>query len=228
MCDVLQDLATQQAAESAAATAKAAAHQAAWMEQHAAKKAEVAAYKEQQQQQQATAQQLAQQAEAEARAAAAAAIEAQKPAVAARQALSRDRLHLQLEQQKQRQLKLESRKQRLAAIAEALSPHVARDPQRLLQPTAASVAAIEAGLEEVGSAAAAAFRPVHGYTSAQVAADPRFKVVEALTRAGLINGAAKGYVGQVVSGMQPVTALRRGNLTTGQLQAMQSRQQSQW
>lgn len=169
---------------------------------------------------------MAEQAEAEARAAAAAAVEAQRPAVAARQAMSWDRMQQQIEQQKQRQVDLEARQQRLAALAETFAPHVTRDPQRLLQPTAASAAAVEAGVEGVGIAAGAAFRPVHGFTTAQVVADPRFRVVEALRQAGLTGGAAKGYVQQVFSGMQPANAIRRGNLTTGQLQAMQGREAS--
>eukprot|EP00878_Enallax_costatus_P012993 GHUV01013575.1.p1 GENE.GHUV01013575.1~~GHUV01013575.1.p1 ORF type:complete len:267 (+),score=153.64 GHUV01013575.1:114-914(+) len=217
-----KELALQREAEAAAIAVKAAEQQAAWLEQHAAKKAQVAQYKQQQQEQQVAEQLAAEQAAAEALAAAEAAIDAQKPAVAARQAMALDRMQQQIEQQKQQQAELEARQKRLAALAEAFAPHVDRDPQRLLQPTAASAAAVEAGAQEVQDHTGAAFRPVHGYNTAQVVADPRFRVVEALREAGLTGGAAKGYVQQVFTGMQPVTAARRGNLTTGQLEAMQA------
>lgn len=219
----MQELAQQLETEAAAAAATAAEQQAAWIEQREAKKAQIAQYRDQQQEQQAAVQLAEEQAAAEARAAAEAAMDAQKPAVAARQAMAWDKMQQQIEQQKQRQVELEARQKRLAALAEAFAPHVDRDPQRLLQATAASAAAVEAGAQEVQDAAGAAFRPVHGYNTAQVVADPRFRVVEALRDAGLTGGAAKGYVQQVFSGMQSDTAGRRGNLTTGQLEALQAR-----
>lgn len=210
-CLPLQELAARKEAKAKAIAAKVATAQAAWQQEHAAKKAQVAQYQQQVAQQMAEAQEAAAIAAAEAAAAAQAALAAQQPAVAARQAERRDRLQQQLEQQRQRQAAMAERQARLDAIAKALAPNVPNDPQRLLQPTAASTATADP--------AGAAFKPVHGYTTAQVVADQRFRVVEALHAAVLLNTAAKGYVQQVVASVQPTAATRVDNLNTVQLQA---------
>ncbi|KAF6264765.1 hypothetical protein COO60DRAFT_1624134 [Scenedesmus sp. NREL 46B-D3] len=161
--------------------------------QHEGKKAQVQQYKQELAQQLARAKGAEEQAAAEAAAALQASIAAQRPMVAARQAGCLGKRQEQLQQHQQRQERLAERQARL--------------------PTAASAAAADA------AAGAAAFQPVHGYTTAQVVADPRFRVVEALNSAGLLSGAVKGYVQQVVAAVQPATASRIDNFTTTQLQA---------
>jgi chromosome segregation ATPase len=208
-----QELAVQQEAEARAAAAQAAAAQAAWQQQHDAKKAQVQHYKQQLAEQLAHAREAEEQAAVEAAAVLQAAIAAQKPIVEARQAECLEKRQEQMQQHHQRQAQREERRAQLDAIAAVLAPNIASDPARVLQPTAASAAAADA------AAGGAAFKPVHGYTTAQVVADPRFRVVEALNSAGLLSGAAKGYVQQVVAAVQPATASRIDNYTSSQLQA---------
>lgn len=213
LCFLLQELAAQQEAAAAEAALQAAAAQAAWQQQHEAKKAHVQQYKQQLAEQLAHAKAAEEQAAAAAAAALQATIAAQKPVVEARQAECLEKRLEQLQQHQQRQEQLAERQARLEAIAAALAPHIQSDPARVLQPTAASAAAADC------IAGAAAFKPVHGYTTAQVVADPRFRVVEALSSAGLLAGAAKGYLQQVVAAVQPATASRIDNYTSSQLQA---------
>lgn len=142
-------------------------------------------------------QQLAEKQAAELQAAAAQAaadaIEAHRPAVAARQADALQRRQQHQEQLRQRAAAAEDRQLRLAATAAALGPSIERDPERLLQATAASAAAAP----EVGQA----FKPVHGFTSQQVTADPRFRLVEAIREAGALRGGASsvGYLKQALA-----------------------------
>jgi hypothetical protein len=210
---VRQELALQQEAAAHAAAQQAAAAQAACQQQHAAKKAQVQQYKQQLAEQLAQAKAAEEQAAAGAAAAVQASIAAQKPVVEARQMESLVKRQEQIKHHQRRQEQLAEQRARLDAIAAALAPHVASDPARVLQPTAASAAAADDAVN------AAAFRPVHGYTTAQVVADPRFRVVEALNSAGLLTGAAKGYAQQLVAAVQPATASRIDNYTSSQLQA---------
>lgn len=125
--------------------------------------------------------------------AAADAIEANRPAVAARQEEALQRRQQHQEQQRLAAAAAHARQQRLAAIAAALGPKLERDPVRVLQATAASAAAAPL----VGQA----FKPVHGFTSQQVTADPRFRLVEALREAGALRGGASsvGYLKQALA-----------------------------
>jgi chromosome segregation ATPase len=208
-----QEHAAQEEAQARAAAAQAAAAQAAWQQQHHAKKAQVQQYKQQLAEQLAHAKEAEEHAAAEAAAALQAVIAALKPNVEARQAECLEKRQEQMQQHQRRQVQLAERRARLDAIAAALAPHIPSDPARILQPTAASPAAADE------AASGSAFKPVHGYTTAQVVADPRFRVVEALNTAGLLSGAAKGYVARVVAAVQPATASRIDNFTSSQLQA---------
>jgi len=69
---------------------------------------------------------------------------------------------------------------------------------------------------------------VHGFTTSQVVADPRFRVVEALRNAGVVLGSAasRGYVQQVVAGLQLTVPPRPDSLTTQQLEANGARKRS--
>jgi hypothetical protein len=79
------------------------------------------------------------------------------------------------------------------------------DPQRLLAPTAASLAeAPEQGR---------AFAQVHGYSMGQLLKDQRFKVALALADAGL-QGTAAGR--RAIAAAAPLQAPRRDNLTAVQ------------
>jgi len=123
----------------------------------------------------AAAKEAAEQAAAAAARETAARMAAERPAVAARQTLALEQL---IERHTARQ-KLEeaalTRQQRLDALTH--HPEAAVDPLRLLQPTKCSAA--EAQPE------GRAFAPVHGYSTQQLMRDPRFRVLDALGRAGL-------------------------------------------
>lgn len=187
----------EEAAAAAVQAAQAVAEAAAQQQRSVARKVLVAQYKQRVEQQQLEVQAEVEQLQHEAALAANAAIEASRPAVAARQAEALQRLQQQHEQQQQQAEAAAARQQRLAAISAALGPKLDRDPARVRQPTAASAAAAPA----VGQA----FRPVHGFTSQQVVADPRFRLVEALRGAGVMfNGGASsvGYLKQAMARLQ--------------------------
>lgn len=186
----------QAAAAEAAEAAKAAEEAAAHQERRAGQREMVLQHKQQIAAQQLEQEALTEEARRAAVAASAAAIEASRPVVAARQADALQRLQQQHEQLRQRASDAEARQQRLAAIAAALGPKLQRDPDRVLQPTAASAAE--------ATAVGAAFRPVHGFTAQQVTADPRFRLVEALRAAGALRGGAgsAGYIKQAMARLQ--------------------------
>jgi chromosome segregation ATPase len=177
-----QAQAAARAAAEAVQAAQAAAAGEAARQRAAQQRAQVQDYKQQLQQERCEAQRLDEQAAQAAAAAAGAAMAAARTAVEARQGEALHRLQQQQEQARAAQAATDARRQRLAAIAAALGPQLARDPARLLQATAASSAAPRAQHP--------AFRPVHGFTTQQVVADPRFRLVEALRGAGLLAGAA--------------------------------------
>jgi hypothetical protein len=115
------------------------------------------------------------------------------------------------EQRKQQAVLAAQRKERLMQLAASLAPTVSSDPERLLNPTVSSKAQAPAqGL---------AFPPVHGYTTQQLLADQRFKVLEALGSAGL---RGTGYARHAVEALPPVKPVRVDVLTTVQRQAYQA------
>lgn len=187
----------QAAADAAAEAAVAATAEAARRQRTAEQKEQVAEYRQHLCQQQAEADAHAHEQQQAAEAAAAAAIAASKPAVEARQAEALKQLQQQQDMQRQRQAAALAQQQRLAAIADALAPRLPRDPQRVLQATAASSAA--------APVTDPAFKPVHGFTAQQVVADPRFRFVEAMSGAGILQGAA-GRAGVIKEAMARLQA----------------------
>ncbi|KAF8065732.1 hypothetical protein HT031_002792 [Scenedesmus sp. PABB004] len=211
-----QELAAQRDAAAQAAAARAAAARAEWEQAHAAQRGRVQEYKQHLQEQAEQARQAAGAAAAAARAAAEAEVAAAAPAVAARQAAAEEQQRAQLVAQRGRQAALAARQARLASISAALAPQAPHDPARLLKPTSSSAAAAAGGAAAAAEAAGAAFRPVHGWTAAEVAADPRFRLAEALGRAGLLAGPARGYARAALAAAQPASRTRADTLTTGQ------------
>ena len=96
-------------------------------------------------------------------------------------------------------------------LAASLAPTVSSDPERLLNPTLSSKAQAPAqGL---------AFPPVHGYTTQQLLADQRFRVLEALGSAGL---RGTGYARHAVEALPPMKPVRVDALSSVQKQAHQA------
>lgn len=176
----LQELEEAQAGVAAHAAAADAAQVAAWQARRLAAHVCVSGRKQRLAQEAEQERQRVQAAQAVAAAAAVAALAAQRPAVEARAARCREALQQQLEQQQQRREAAAARAQRLAAIAEKLAPQVVRDAARAMQPTlssgAAPAPADAGGGGDSAGGGAAGFRAVHGYTTDQVLADPRFRV----------------------------------------------------
>lgn len=109
---------------------------------------------------------------------------------------------------------------RLERLAALVAPQVVADPQRVLQPTAAFAAHTEEDEDEYDETRGEgpAFKPVNGYTNKAVMRDGRFRLMEALTRAGLANTEA-GRI--AIASATPATAPRRDNLTAQQRGVLQ-------
>jgi len=98
-----------------------------------------------------------------------------------------------------------ARAARLDKLRELVAPCVEADPSRVLLPTEASM-----GVDDKGGAA---FKEVNGYTVDQLYKDQRFKVMEALQRAGLHQ---TNYARQVITAMPAAKPTRPDNLTAVQ------------
>jgi hypothetical protein len=84
-----------------------------------------------------------------------------------------------------------------------VAPDVVADPFRTRAPTASWLARPNEE-EECARAAAVPFQKVHGYTTKQVYADPRFKLMDALSRKGLhTTAAARAAIGAAATVRPP-------------------------
>ncbi len=110
------------------------------------------------------------------------------------------------EQQAALEAAAKERDERLARLRALVAPEVDRDPKRVLQPTEASKAVDP----EDDDPEAAPFRPVNGYSNAQLYRDPKFRLADALQRQGLHN---TDYGRAAIGAAATVKATRPDNLT---------------
>eukprot|EP00798_Chlamydomonas_sp_ICE-L_P024157 gene24153-9743_t len=115
------------------------------------------------------------------------------------------------EQQRVHEEEERARQQRLDHLRALVAPQVEADPNRVFAPTEASSGMNE---EEREAAEGKAFKDVHGYTVEKLYRDPKFKLIDALTRNGLQN---TDYGRKVIDMARTAKPTRRDNLTTQQM-----------
>jgi hypothetical protein len=126
-----------------------------------------------------------------------------RPAVAARQAVAQDQVVQRQEARARAEAAAAERRRRLDESVH--HPSAPADPARTVGPTESSRAQPEAH--------GAAFRAVHGFTTAQVLSDLRFRALEALGGAGLRGSPA---CAAAVAALAPVRAARVDTLSSAQ------------
>ncbi|KAG1656798.1 hypothetical protein FOA52_011834 [Chlamydomonas sp. UWO 241] len=148
-------------------------------------------------------------AEAQERDVRAAALAAARPHVELRAAMHQMKVKAAANAEAERVAEADARAARLEALRALVAPDVVADPERTRAPTASWLSRPNEE-EECARGAAAPFQKVNGYTTKQVYADPRFKLMDALSRQGLhTTAAARAAIGAAAT----VRAPRLDNLT---------------